>query len=98
MGSIWPGGRERGEGGRGPGLMKAREWRYPGPSSLREMNTQKIQYPEDDGKRRITWGGRQDTRETEGPAAGEPPGDERNLGAGRGRKQGGEKLGIWRKP
>ena len=33
-------------------------------------------------------GGRRDTKETEGPAAGKPPEDDRDLGTGQGRQKG----------
>ena len=49
-------------------ITHKREWRSPGTLSSREMETQRSQDPEDDGKRHNTQGGRQDSRDTEGIA------------------------------
>ena len=47
----------------GWGVRKAtpKEWRRPGPSSLRKNYTQEKKFPEDDGKRIRKLEGRQDT-------------------------------------
>ena len=67
------------------------EWRRPAPSSSHEMDTHRNQVQEYDGKRRSTTVGRRDTREMEGTAADKPPGDDRYLSSGQGRKKGGRK-------
>ena len=67
----------------------AREWRRPGPWPSLEMDTQRDQYAEDDRKRRSTQRGRQETSDTELSAAVETPGDDRDLGTGRGCQKGG---------
>ena len=59
------------------------------------MDTQRDQDTEDAGKRRSTRGRRRDTSETEGPASGEPLGDDRDLGADQGHKRGGRTDAVY---
>ena len=58
--------------------------------SSRKIDTQRNQIPEDDGNWCSTWGGMRNTKDTEGSAAVEPPGVDRDLVAIRGRKRGGQ--------
>ena len=76
--------------GAGAGASDCKGVEAPWTLVLTKMDTQRRNDSEDEGKRRSTRGGRRDKRDMEVPAEGEPPGAERDLGAGQGRERGGE--------
>ena len=79
------------KGWKGPGASECQEVGVPGPLYFARKNDHPSRYQvlEDDRRRRITQGGRgRDKTETEGPTMDDPPGDNRDLGAGQGRKGG----------